>query len=220
MKPTKKPVRPPALSTQIKDHLVHQMVAGDLRPGDRLVELKIANEMSTSQAPVREALKELEALGLVLFRRNRGATVRKMNAAELADVYAVRAELEGYAATLAAGRPRVGDRLLKLCAKMEEAPQKGASFVSLNTDFHKIIVDASENRTLVEIWEKLDVRTRTALNPAGQLKVSPDVLADHRKIAEAIQSGDAELARRRVVAHINAVVSAPDRGAHRPADKA
>ena len=62
-----------SLADQIRDHLLSRIVQGELQPGERLVELKIASEMSTSQAPVREALRQLDALGVIETLRNKGA---------------------------------------------------------------------------------------------------------------------------------------------------
>ena len=68
-----------SLSTQIREHLMQQILSGTLRPGDRLVELRIAAELNTSQAPVREAVRELEAIGLVETRHNKGARMYERN---------------------------------------------------------------------------------------------------------------------------------------------
>ena len=81
-----------SLSDQIKDRLIDAITSGRLKPGDRLVELKIAEDMQTSQAPVREALRALDSLGLIEMRRNRGAMVRAFGETELRNINAVRAE--------------------------------------------------------------------------------------------------------------------------------
>lgn len=198
------------LSDQIKDLLVSQIIDGTLKPGDRLLELSIAKEAGTSQAPVREALRQLEALGLITFRSNRGATVREIDAVERAEIYAVRAELEGFAAFLVATTlPRTGDDLLTLCNRMDAAVAQGdtAAFVDLNTAFHRKIVEASGNRTLLEIWDRLDIQMRTTLNTARAPETPKAAIRDHRVIAHSIGEGRAEDARATMVAHINAVAS-------------
>ena len=97
------------LREQVKDILLHRIVSGDLKPGERLVETRIANELGTSQAPVREALRDLELLRLVESEPFRGARVRGFGEAELIEVYPVRAVLEEFAAKeatkLASGFP-------------------------------------------------------------------------------------------------------------------
>src|SRR5258707_15138406 len=90
------------MSDRICRILADRIIAGQLAPGERLVEMRIAEEFRTSQAPVREALRELETLRLVESEPYRGTRVRDVGAEEMAEAYAVRAVLEQAAAELAA----------------------------------------------------------------------------------------------------------------------
>src|SRR3954468_15644671 len=90
------------LREQVKDVLLQRIVSGELEPGERLVETRIAQELGTSQAPVREALRDLELLRLVESEPFRGARVRVFDEEEMIEVYPVRAALEELAARLAA----------------------------------------------------------------------------------------------------------------------
>ena len=90
------------LSEQVKDRLLKQIVDGELPPGSRIVETKVAKEFGTSQAPVREALRALSSLGLVEVRPHRGAWVREPSPEELAEAAEVRGALEAFAAEQAA----------------------------------------------------------------------------------------------------------------------
>ena len=93
------------LREQVKGRLLERILSGELRPGDRLVETRIAQELGTSQAPVREALRDLELLRFVESEPFRGSRVRGISPEELAEIYPVRAALEhGPAAALAARR--------------------------------------------------------------------------------------------------------------------
>ena len=85
----------PALRDQVKDLLLERLARGEYAPGDRLVETAIARELGVSQAPVREALRDLEQLGLVVHEPHRGCSVRKVSTAELREAFPVRAALEG-----------------------------------------------------------------------------------------------------------------------------
>lgn len=202
-------VKPMSLSDQVKEQLAERIVTGDLKPGDRLIELSIAKDLGTSQAPVREALRQLEALGLIEYRRNRGAVVRDITTEELAEIYAVRAELEGYAVSRVAGMcPEVGEGLLSLCQEMELAVGDNdvAAFVTLNTAFHRTIIEGAGNGTLLKVWETLDIQLRTAMNTAQTPGSLDKALKDHRRIARAVKRGAAEAARAALVAHINGVV--------------
>jgi DNA-binding GntR family transcriptional regulator len=95
------------LSDQVKDRLLQAILDGRYPPGARIVETRVARELGTSQAPVREALRDLEALGVVETAAFRGARVRRPSAAELLEAFAIRAELESLAARLAIPRLRV-----------------------------------------------------------------------------------------------------------------
>ncbi len=204
------PISPVMLSEQIKDLLLAQIIRGEIKPGERLVESRIAAAMQTSQAPVRDAIRDLGTVGVVEIRRNKGAVVRQFDREELAQIYAVRAELEGMAVERAAldHAEQVGPELLGLCDQMEAAVKAGdmAAFVDLNTLFHRTIVAASGNRPLVEIWDRLDIQSRTAMNVSATPGDFGTVLADHRTIARAVLAGQADEARRALVTHVNAVV--------------
>ena len=82
------------LREQIRELLLERILKGELQPGDRIVELQIAQEFGTSQAPVREALSELQSLGFVVYEPYRGTRVRRITEEELAEIYPVRAALE------------------------------------------------------------------------------------------------------------------------------
>src|SRR4051794_41901416 len=92
------------LRDQIKDAIVERILDGVYGPGERIVEIRVAQEFGVSQAPVREALRELELLRLVVSEPFRGARVREVTAEELAEIYPVRAALEEVAARGAAER--------------------------------------------------------------------------------------------------------------------
>src|SRR3954470_7649275 len=90
------------LSAQVKDRLLQWILEGELQPGSRIVETRVARQLGTSQAPVREALRDLATLGLVEMHPFRGARVRQPAAEELIEAMEVRGELEAIAARQAA----------------------------------------------------------------------------------------------------------------------
>ncbi len=199
-----------SLSDQIKDALIDDITTGARKPGERLVEMKIAEDMQTSQAPVREALRALEALGLVEMRRNRGALVRKISTDELRDIYVVRAALEGLAAEVATTRcPDIAATLHEICAEMSNSQDDRAAFVALNQQFHRTIVAASRNMVLMDVWDKLDVRSRTAINVAQNARPLAVAIAEHFAIADAMRQGDAQAARALLIEHIVSAVNTP-----------
>lgn len=194
-----------SLAEQIRDRILARIMAGDLKPGDRLIELRIAAEMNTSQAPVREAIRELEAIGLVESLRNRGSRVRVISDEELRDMYDVRAQLEGYAAELVARKqvPIAGD--LRACVDaMKEAAEArdSAAFSQHNSTFHRLIVEAAGNVILLGFWETLNVKARTLINVSRQKRDLGRIARSHEAIVEMIEAGKPTKARKAASAHV------------------
>lgn len=183
-----------SLPQQIRDQLLERIMAGTLQPGSRLVELKIASEFATSQAPVREALRELEVLGVIQTEPNKGARVRVISNDELRQLYDVRAQLESYAALLVTEQAAPIKSKLKDALKlMKRAAREGDSiaFASHNSLFHRIIVEASGNKVLLELWETLNVQSRTMTNVTRSRRNLMQLADSHLPIIEAISGGDA-----------------------------
>ena len=185
------------LREQIRELLLERILNGEYRPGDRLVELQIAQELGTSQAPVREALRELEALRFVESEPHRGTRVRRITEEELAEIYPVRAALEELAAREAA--LRLGGGVEKLEAEYEamlRAAEEGDLHEQVQHDvaFHRLIVEAAGNRILLDVWKSLRVEARTVVTV---LKADVDLreLAEmHKPLLEALAGHDPEKA--------------------------
>ncbi|MEM6463381.1 MAG: GntR family transcriptional regulator [Pseudomonadota bacterium] len=192
------PLSRASLSQQIKDRLLSRITSGTLKPGDRLIELKIAAEMETSQAPVREALKELEAMGVIETLRNKGSRVRMITMDEMRQAYDVRAELEGFASALAAtAEGEVSDRLSSCINNMREAAGDAdlLAFADHDMEFHRTVVDHSGNAVLLEIWDALSVKMRVMRSVAGDRRDLRALAISHQDIVDAIASGDSDAAR-------------------------
>ncbi len=193
------------LAQQIRDRLLGRIMSGALKPGDRLVELRIAGEMATSQAPVREALRELEAMGLVETLRNKGSRVRVITDEELRQIYDVRAQLEGYASELvAASGAQLKSRLVTCIRAMRKAARQGdsAAFADHNMEFHRIIVECTGNTVLLDLWQSLNVRMRTMVNVARSSRNLQQLAESHMPIVDAIASGDPRRAHEAARDHV------------------
>ncbi len=194
-----------SLRAQIKAILLARILKGEYEPGDRIVEMQIAQEFGTSQAPVRESLRELEALGFVTTEPYRGTRVRKVTKASLAEVYPVRAALEEVAARAAAKHlaGNVAALEAEFHAMQEMAAQGNLSEeVYHDVEFHRLIVEASGNRLLQDIWTGLRIEARTMISVLASM-VDPVQLAEmHRPILDALAQGDGEEAGRLIRAHI------------------
>lgn len=155
------------LADQVRDRLLERILNGSYPPDSRIVETTVAKELGTSQAPVREALRGLEALGVVEKAPFQGARVRRLHPEELIEAYVVRSAIETLAAKLAV--PRMTDAdvedLVVLCEKMTEAAKvgDGRTVAQHDVSFHGRIVELSGNRTLLRVWRSLEPFSRTYL---------------------------------------------------------
>lgn len=193
------------LREQVKDVLLQRIVNGDLKPGERLVETRIASELGTSQAPVREALRDLELLRMVESEPFRGARVRAFGDDELVEVYPVRAALEELAAKEATRQLR-GDvaGLEQELDAMREAARRGdlSALVRHDIGFHRRMVEAAGNPVLEQCWKSLGVEGRITISLYGTY-VEPEEAAErHVPILEAIRSGKPGVAGREARRHI------------------
>jgi DNA-binding GntR family transcriptional regulator len=192
------------LREQIKDELLRRILDGEYPPGERIVETRVAEEFGVSQAPVREALRELESARLVVSEPHRGARVRQVSTAELLEIYPVRAALEEVAARDAA--PKFKGNVAALAAEVDAmvAAADAGDFeahIFHDVAFHRLIVEASDNRTLRELWESLHVHTRTAITLMG-IHDMHAVSEAHRPVMEALESGSPARAGKALRRHI------------------
>jgi DNA-binding GntR family transcriptional regulator len=195
----------PMLRDQIKDAIVERILNGDYAPGERIVEIRVAQEFGVSQAPVREALRELELLRLVVSEPFRGARVREVTAGELAEIYPVRAALEEVAARGAAegldGDVSGLEGELEGMRRAARAADPHA-FVEHDVAFHRLIVEASGNGTLGELWRSLHVDLRTTITLIKRAADLGEVADTHVPVLEALRARDAEGAAAAIREHI------------------
>ncbi|MEM7721438.1 MAG: GntR family transcriptional regulator [Pseudomonadota bacterium] len=178
---------------------------GEYVPGDRLRETEIADRLSLSRTPIREALRRLEADGIVEHRARIGAVIRALSYAEVVELYEMRLVLERTAAELAAKHavPAEIDALDQLNEKIAESLSNSAQAAAINQQFHQGLYRAGRNRFLIEA-------TRAMSN--ALLLLGPTTLADeeriavvcrqHQAIIDAIRSRDEEAAGAAAEAHL------------------
>jgi DNA-binding GntR family transcriptional regulator len=183
------------LREQVKELILERILKGEYQPGDRLVETRIAEELGTSQAPVREALRDLELLRFVESEPFRGARVREVTLDELEEVYPVRAALEEVAARAAAARIDGELEALEREVKaMRKAAERGDLHAQAEHDanFHRIIVEASGNSLLLSVWNSLGVTVRTMITALKTGIDGREVAELHRPIIDALRARDPE----------------------------
>jgi len=160
------------LADQVRDHLLEGILSGRYPPHSRIVETQVARQLGTSQAPVREALRGLEALGVVVISPFRGARVRRPTRREILEAYAVRSALEVLAARLAVPRLEDAD-VAKLAAYGEAmnaaaATGDGRGVADADARLHGRIVELADNPTLAKVWQSLEPVSRTYISLTAQ----------------------------------------------------
>lgn len=193
------------LREQVKDVLLQRIVTGELKPGERLVETRIAQELGTSQAPVREALRDLELLRLVESEPFKGTRVREFGDDELVEVYPVRAVLEDLAAREAAKRLDGDVSLLEAeVDAMAAAARRDdvQALVEHDIAFHRLIVEAAGMPILTQCWKLLGVEGRITLTLYHTYVEPLEAAERHRPIVEAIRSGKPAAAGREARRHV------------------
>ncbi len=190
----------------IKERIVERILDGTYLPGSRIVESQLAQEFGTSQAPVREALRDLEGMRFIESQPHVGARVRAVTSEELGQIYPVRAALEEVAGREAA--VRMTDEILAALADelqaMRSAAEAGEVHEQLVHDarFHEIIVEASGNQVLLEVWRSLRVEARTLVSVIKADSNLRMIAEMHRPVLSALQSRDPDLAGKEMRAHI------------------
>lgn len=185
------------VTDQVRDYLVVAISEGRLAPGSPVRELEVAELLGTSQTPVREALRELAALGLIETRRHVGARVRDMAEQDLVDSVPVRATLEGLAGRMAMP---VDEESLQAIREAYDhlvaAARDGDPLVyaKASTEFHRSVVRAAGNDALERAWNSLGIEVMTIMATTGQDERLLESAYAHEAIVQAIESGDAALA--------------------------
>lgn len=198
-----------SLATGVGERIEALILAGGLKPGQRINEVRLAAELRVSRAPIREACRRLERHGLIEVRPNRGAFVCELDASGIAELYDLRAALEDLVGRRAAERCDQG-RLAALAALVEEMAALAAAddshgYFLANHRFHAQIVAAAASRHLADAYA--GATKRLALYRIGQRAGSEDLaasLAEHRAIHAALAARDPAAAGRALADHCRA----------------
>jgi DNA-binding GntR family transcriptional regulator len=201
---------------RIRDTLVARILDGTYPAGTQLKELYLAREFDVSQAPIREALRELEGSGLVASERFRGTRVRGADFAEMRESYELRTMLEMRSVVLAA--PYEPDLLTDLaaCLRMMDAAVKAddsEGYIDNALRFHRRLVESSGNRTFLAVWDSLlwDIRGRIALRRLAEMGRSLKTFVSmHKALLARLRAQDVTGATERVQAILARVCSAFD----------
>jgi DNA-binding GntR family transcriptional regulator len=194
------------LRQQISKIVIERILDGTYPPGSRIVESQLAKEFGTSQAPAREALRDLEGMNLIETRPHKGARVRELDPERLKQIYPVRAALEELAGRVAASR--VTDELIEdLESELEdlrEAARRGDASRQMihDTRFHEIIVESTGNEVLLEMWRSLKVQSGTLVSVVRGDWDLHMIAEQHVPIIHALKSRDPNLVASQMRSHI------------------
>ena len=192
---------------RVHDHLREEILSNRLPAGTELQEVALSRELGVSRGPIRESLGRLAAEGLVTVRPRRGAVVRSLSKREFTEAYQVREALEMMAVRLAV--PRLSDehlaRLEQLIEQMQEAADREEveRFFDANAAFHGLLLEASGNRMLQDVYRSLLVQIGRyrlrSLSLRGNLHRS---VSEHRAILRAARRGDIARAEHLMSEHV------------------
>jgi DNA-binding GntR family transcriptional regulator len=200
-----------SLSKVVADALRRDILIGQRKPGDRLVEDRLSAELGVSRVPIREALRLLAAEGLVEVQPRRGASVAEFSAEVAHDLVEVRSMLEGLNARLAARHraPAIIAELRQVLVEGNAAAQSGnvADLVRLNGEFHDKLAEAGRNSILWDIMRTLRERTSLVF-AANTARRSQQDWDEHSHILAAIIEGDEELSSLLATRHVHQAAEA------------
>ena len=195
-----------SLRERIKDVMLQRIVAGVYEPGSRLVETRIAQELRVSQASVREALRDLEHIGCVIYEPYRGCSVRSFSIDELLEAFPVRAALEALAARLAAERMTAAElrELRALYDAIMRAARSGDAHEQSQADvaFHAAVARGARNATLERQWTFLEPYSRTYVTVSRPGTDLVAVAEQHLPVLDALEARDAERAAAAMQEHL------------------
>ena len=202
---TMQPTAPRSSGEAAYEALLASIRNGRFRPGDRLREEEVGERLSLSRTPVREAIRRLEADGIVEHRPRFGAVIRRLSHGEVVELYEMRVVLERTAAERAArhGTEAEFDVLDQLNAEIAQERENPAKAAAINQRFHEGLHRAGRNRFLIEASRALN----NSLLLLGPTTYTDDaridvVVGQHDSIIDALRNEDAEAAGAAAEAHL------------------
>ncbi|MCX8085253.1 MAG: GntR family transcriptional regulator [Calditerrivibrio sp.] len=195
------------LSEKIAETLREYIMKGNLKPGERLTEPKLSAMLGISRTPIREALRLLENEGFIDIFPRRGAVVSNITPKDVDEIFLIKTKLESLAAKLAVDNLSETDikKLIEINEKMVKYSESKnvVSLIKLNSEFHNIFIERSNNSRLIKFIESLNKQfkrvTAYSFTELGRIK---KVLEEHNSIIEAFQKRDQDEVERLVEVHV------------------
>ena len=205
---------------EIRNAIRDAIFAGELSPGEKIIETFWAKELGVSQGPVREAIRDLEALGLVETVPFKGSRVRTLTEKDVRDNYSVRICLESKSIRDAIGQlsdqglDQLVRRLQEILEEMDGYAGQGdlRRFTECDAAFHRAVIDATGNLVLLRLWEQCNMRnwfSVSALTDAESLK---QLQRGHQRLLEEIRARDTKAAVSTIEDHLTSLMDGFIRG--------
>lgn len=183
------------------------IITGDLQPGERLMEIKLANELGVSRTPVREAIRKLELEGLVIMTARKGAEVAPINEKDLKEVLEIRRSLESLACELACKDVKDSDvrKLRSINQEISKAIEAEdiEKITQKDVEFHEAINDMTDNQRLIQMLHQLKEHIfRYRFEYIKEMKNKRVIFEEHEKIIDSIAEKNPKKASREIESHI------------------
>lgn len=202
------PVARQSLAEQVADVIRAKIASGDLPPGTSLKEPELAEQFSVGRAAIREACRQLIGEGLLVHRHHRGPSVWEPTPRELAELYQLRAAMEGMCIRLiieGSRREALAEALRPIVAEMAEAEAEAdfARADALDGRFHAVVVELAQHERLERVWKSAHPVVWTAALPALRERVRRRILTEkHRRLLHVLETATAQEAQEAMIVHI------------------
>ena len=190
-------------SDYVAEALRQAIIIGQFADGEELNQVELANHFNVSRVPIREALRRLQAEGLVSAEAHRRAVVVGFNRERIAEVYEIRALLEGYMLERSAailGKDELAE-LRRLCDEMDGIEDHN-DWLERNHEFHRLLLAPSGATTAMTLVEQLSMQVERYLRRSGGVHRPKEAGREHRKIVDALRKGDVAKAQEVLRGHI------------------
>jgi len=207
------PIQVHSISTGVYSALKNGILDGTLAPGERLIVTDIAGRYQISQAPVREALERLKQEGLIVGQPNKGSIVSYITSKEIKDLFVLREMIEAFAVRTSMSMLTEEDygELAVALEAMEAAVKERDNLKILEQDmaFHGFFYRKCGNEAILELWNQMKTKIMRFMAVSNRHYSTDNLVAWHRRLIEALKTGDAAFAEREFVEHMHAYKMIP-----------
>jgi len=194
------------ISEELVKYIKQQIITGELNPGDRIVETKLARELGVSQTPVREAIRHLHGEGIITIVPNKGPMVRTLDMKDVFEIYSVRSMLEGLAIRLAT-QHATDEQIAELESFYEQMKQKlnddSVPFLLHDsTHIHKTIIDMSGHSRVISMYQSISFQISLVNRLLGTKSTKQKEVDQHLELIEALKKRDPDQAELTMRKHI------------------